>query len=376
MKRIIFVLPVILLTLQSLAQLKQEIFPPTNLRNGSDYLPSHVDLIWTPPADWQPSRVDRWFEYDRGIYVGGGIGSCPGCPVEIAIRWDSNYFNNYNAVYLTKIRYLLLEAALDHALRVYQSYYGVFDTLFDYPLQQNLVYFQFDTLEFSPITIDKSRELWVGLWVSDMAPGYPLSFGIGPYPQIEGYGNMIKLNPNGNWQTLTEINPELNYTWQLGAYIETPNDAVFYPVFNVFRSIDEQPFEKIHEGEIYDTIFHDDMNEPAQFVVKYYVNSVYKDDSSISSDTLAIWLVNVPENMRNDRVIIYPNPAKDVVTIHSVNNRINSLSLINTKGETVLIKKPGTEKTTLDVSDLPDSFYVVKINTIEGISNSKLLIIK
>jgi hypothetical protein len=86
--------------------------------------------------------------------------------------------------------------------------------------------------------------------------------------------------------------------------------------------------------------------------------------------------VNVPENMRNDRVIIYPNPAKDMVTIQSVNNRINSLSLINTKGETVLIKKPGTEKTTLDVSDLPDSFYVVKINTIEGISNSKLLIIK
>jgi hypothetical protein len=287
MKRIIFVLPVILLTLQSLAQLKQEIFPPTNLRNGSDYLPAHVDLIWTPPTDWQPSRVDRWFEYDRGIYTGDALGSCGGCPAEVAIRWDSNYFSNYYTVYLTKIRYVLTESTLDYALRVFQYANGVFDTLFDYQLQNNLEYFQFDTLEFSPITIDKSKELWVDLWVSDLE-GYPLATGVGPYPLLEGYGNLIKLNPSGSWQRLTEINPDLKYSWQLGAYIETSYDIVSYPVFHVFRSIDEQPFEKIHAGDIYDTIYHDDISEPAEFVIKYFVKSVDEEGASVSSDTLAI----------------------------------------------------------------------------------------
>lgn len=360
--------------ISSPAQSLLDYSPPTNIRNASDYLPGHVDLIWSPPDGWIPSRVDRWFEYDLGIYSGNAIGSCPGCPVEIAIRWDSGFFNNYNAVYLTKIRYVLRESALDHALRVYEVANGIFDTLFNYPLQNNLVYYRFDTTEFSPITIDKSKELWVGLWVSDMGPGYPLAAGFSP--AVDGYSNMIKMNPDGEWETLLEINPELDYPWNIGAYIETPNEVIHYPVFGVYRSIDDQPFEKIHEGDIYDTIFHDDITDPVEFSIRYYVNSVYGNGTLVPSDTLEIWTVDILEIDKSADIKVFPNPAVDWVTVKSENGIIRSVSLINNEGKDVLNKFADNEMIELDVSGIPDSFYILKTVTSKGIFTSKLLIIK
>jgi hypothetical protein len=371
MKRFIFSLPALIFICFSLSgQVKSEFSPPTNIRNLTNLLPYQADLIWTPPPGWVRSPVDRWFDYDRGIYGGNGIGSCPGCPVEIAIRWDSNYFSDYSSIYLTKIRFVLNEAALDHALRVYQVQNTYWDTLFNYPLENNLVYHRFDTLEFSPISVDISKELWVGLWVSDMWPGYPLAVGLPPV--IDGYGNLIKF---GNWETLMDINPELEYPWNIGAYFITSDDEVNYPVFNVYRSVNEQPFEKIHEGNFYDTVYHDFLGSISPDFIQYYVTSVYEDGESEPSDTLTYSFVTNPEIPRPDNIKVSPNPAKDRVSINSGNGKIKSLSLINTKGEVVLEKFFNTEKVQLNLSAIPSSFYILKVITEDGVFTSKLLIV-
>jgi hypothetical protein len=151
-----------------------------------------VDLKWTPPDGWKPSPVDRWFDYDLGIYGGDAFGSCQGCPVEIAIKWDSAYFNFYDSVYISKIRFVITEPPLDHALRVFQVSGQIFDTLLNYPLEENLVYSRFNTLEFGPIPVEISKELWVSLWISDLGPGYPMA--VTWIPDVaEGYSNLIKV---------------------------------------------------------------------------------------------------------------------------------------------------------------------------------------
>ena len=375
MKRFIFSLPVLLLLCFSLTgQDKSEYDRPTNLRNLTDLMPFQADLIWTPPAGWIRSPVDRWFDYDRGIISDNALGSCPGCPVEVAIRWDSNYFSDYSSLHLTKIRFVLHEAALDHALRVYQVQKSDFDTLFNYPLENNLVYHRFDTLEFSPISIDISKELWVGLWVSDLGPGYPLAAGIPP--GFDGYGNMIKIYNYGYWQTLLDISPEFDFPWSIGAYFITSDDEVNYPVFNVYRALNEQPFEKIHEGNFYDTVYHDYIGNISPDLIQYYVTSVYKDGESEPSDTLTYSFVTYPEIIQQNKIKISPNPAKDKVSIDSGNGKIKSLALINNKGEAVLEKHFNTEKVQLDLSGIPSSFYILKVITEDGVFTSKLLIVK
>jgi hypothetical protein len=347
---------------------------PVNLRNGSDNLPNQVDLIWTPPEGWVPSPVDRWFEYDLGIYGDDGIGSCPGCPVEIAIRWDSNYFELYDSVYITKIRYVIREAPLDHALRIYQVSGEVFDTLLNYPLVENLVYFRFDTLEFDPIPVDISKELWVSLWISDLGPGFPIAVTWLP-ELVDGYSNMIKIYDYGYWETFLEMSG-LSYSWNMGAYLETPNDSVIYPVFNLYRALDDQPFEKIHEGNLYDTIFHNYIQDLDANSVRYFVTCVYEDGESEPSDTLAISLVNTPEIVQKNNIKVFPNPAVNKMTIESGEGKIISVSLINNEGSEVFYKNVDDERITLDISQISSSFYVLKTLTTKGIFTSKLLILK
>jgi hypothetical protein len=364
----------LLLCFSLTGQDKTDYQPPTNVHNGSDNLPNQVDLIWTPPSGWIPSPVDRWYDYDRGIYGGNAIGSCPGCPVEVAIRWEANHFELYDSLYISKIRYVIRESALDHALRVYQVENELFDTLLNYPLEEDLVYYVFDTMEFAPIPLDISKELWVGLWVSDLGPGFPLA--VGNSPVINGYGNMVKIYDYGYWQTLMELNPDFDWPWNIGAYLETPNDSIIYPVFNVYRAIDDQPFEKIHEGYCFDTVYHDYINNLEPDKLHYYVTCVYEDGESMPSDTLHVSLVNTPEIVQHNKIKVFPNPATDRVMIESGNGKIKSLSLINNEGEEILNKITDSERVELDISKIPGSFYILKTITSDGVFTSKLLIVK
>ena len=91
--------------------------PPSNLRYDPQSVWWQVDdlvkLLWTPPDGWVPSAIDKWIDWDLGIWDGNSIGSCMDCPWEAAARWDAAQISMYDSVYLTKIRYLLI-AELRH----------------------------------------------------------------------------------------------------------------------------------------------------------------------------------------------------------------------------------------------------------------------
>jgi hypothetical protein len=348
--------------------------PPSNLRYSSEHFPWQVDLKWTPPAGWIHSAVDMWYDYDHGIYGGNAIGSCPGCPVEAAIRWDANYFNWYDTVYISKIRYVLREPDIDYALRIYEVMEDSFDTLLNYPLLENLVYEQFDTLSFNPILINTSEELWVSMWISSLGPGYPLA--VGRAPAIIGYSNMIKLNPAGEWETLTDVNPDLDYPLNIGAYLETPNDTTIYPLFNIYRAIDDGPFEKITAEPCLDSIYFDNIGydlDPSHLY--YYITCVYADGESEPSDILDVSFVNIPES-KESAFKIFPNPATDHVSLESVKGKIKSLSLIDSYGRLVMEKIVGDKRIDLDISSLNGSIYIIKIITEEGMYTSKLMVVR
>lgn len=374
MKSFIISLPVFLVFSFILtAQDKTDHLPPTNVRYSTDHLPNQVDVIWTPPEGWAPSPVDRWFDWDLGIWDGNSLGSCMDCPAEAGSKWDAAMFSMYDTVYLTKIRYLLVEPQIHYALKVYQGTPESFDTLLVHPLEDSLVYNTFDTLNLDPVLLDISKDLWLVIWVNSLASGYPLP--LGPSPAMIGYGNL--LNWGAGWDTLTSINPDIDCNWSIGGYLETPHDTVKYPLFNVYRSIDGQPYEKITESLFLDTIFYDFLGydlDPSHLY--YYVTCVYEGGESEPSDTLHVSLVNTPEIVQHNKIKVYPNPASDRVMIESGNGKIKSLSLINSKGDVILEKFFNTEKVSLDLSDIASSFYFLKVITADRVYTSKLLIVK
>ena len=371
MKRFIISLACfLLLSISLFSQDNRDFQPPTNLRYVPQHLPRQVDLLWTPPPGWSPSPVDKWINWDLGLWDGNALGSCLDCPAEAGSKWDAAIICMYDTVYLTKIRYVLTEPTIHYALKVYQGTPGSFDTLLVYPLEDSLIYNTFDTLNLEPIPLDTSKGLWLVYWVNSLASGFPLPLGINP--AMIGYGNL--LNWGNGWDTLTSINPELDYNWSIGGFLETPNDTIIYPLFNIYRAVDNEPYEMINQAPFLDTIYYDYIgNDLDPSHLYYYVTCVYEDGESEPSDTLHISFVNTQE-IKIQKVNIFPNPATDKVTIESGQGKIKSVSLLNLNGDILFEKILNDERVVIDIEGFHSSLYLIKIITVEGVYSSKIII--
>ena len=353
-----------------IGQSLQDPQPPTNARYDAQHLPWQVDLMWTPPPGWIHSAIDRWYEWDQGIASGYGIGSSYFW-AEAAARWDAAQLNMYDEVYLTKIRYYLLEPGIDYTLLVFQGTPpGYLDTLLYHPLQLNLTYNTFDTMDLDPIPVDITKDLWIGYHVSSMAPGFPLP--VGNWPEINGYGNMLRWEGN-NWSTLTSVNPELRCNWSIGGYLETPNDTTIYPLFNIYRAVDEGSFELLNEEPYLDTIYYDNIYDLSASHIYYYITSVYEDGESDPSNIVEISFVGT-EEISWQRARVYPNPAKEKVFIDSGNDRVKTIFIIDLQGKILLKTSSEDQKIELNTSRLKPSVYFIKVVTEGEVFTSKLMI--
>jgi hypothetical protein len=70
---------------------------------------------------------------------------------------------------------------------------------------------------------------------------------------------------------------------------------------------------------------------------------------------------------------VYPNPAKDIVTIQS-SFKVREIEIHNALGQVVLRKQGSQNIETIDVSNLQSGTYIVRIKTQRGFANKKILI--
>ena len=83
------------------------------------------------------------------------------------------------------------------------------------------------------------------------------------------------------------------------------------------------------------------------------------DNSLAENWTYSSYYENVDENPSNSSVIVFPNPANSYIKIKS-DNEIVSAEIYDLTGKTVL----RTTDDSIDVSALPDGFYLLKVNTL------------
>ncbi len=82
------------------------------------------------------------------------------------------------------------------------------------------------------------------------------------------------------------------------------------------------------------------------------------------------------ENIMEDNISVYPNPAADLVFVNS-NEQINRLTIIDMAGKTIMeINNSDLFVDGIDVSQLPAGMYVLRIETINAINNQQIIISK
>jgi hypothetical protein len=78
----------------------------------------------------------------------------------------------------------------------------------------------------------------------------------------------------------------------------------------------------------------------------------------------------------NDRsqLIIYPNPASDMLFIESAEEKIESIIIFDSKGEEVTRRQGDREKAVIRVDGLEPGIYLVRVETESGVVGRKVVV--
>ena len=112
----------------------------------------------------------------------------------------------------------------------------------------------------------------------------------------------------------------------------------------------------------------------------YYVTSNFNDSQSNTflcespSDTLPVdVIIGIPQ-LDKGRVMVYPNPATEVVNVKS-EVTINTIEVVNFVGQAVSTMTTVDSKTAkINVASLRSGVYFVKITTPEGLYTTKITV--
>lgn len=112
----------------------------------------------------------------------------------------------------------------------------------------------------------------------------------------------------------------------------------------------------------------------------YTVILTYKNDcgSSIITQVVDTETTSVKESNTTTNLKVYPNPAKDILTIAiPENTHAKSVQLINVLGQVTYAKTlEGVSNLSIDVSTMNKGVYILKVATSQGITTRKVLITK
>jgi len=333
-----------------------------------EYLPYMERLLhWQPPLGIYYEEWMRWCDTTNYDAVGNGSN----IQFQAAAKWTPQQLNNCN-LKLHAVRFFPCEENAQYTVKVWQGS----------PPQQvyqqnvtNPAIGQWNTVELNPpFSIDTSKDLMVGYYISTTT-GWPA--GVDNGPAIDGFGNLFYLS--GEWQTLLEVNPELDYNWNIEALLKcTSPYTPYYSHTNIYRS--ESPnatFQKVDETTNY-TWYVDETALP-------WVNYCYQVTAvwDLNSDTCESSYLNtacdqfiplVTDIENPPKIKVFPNPADDLLIISS-DDEIKCLEMYNSIGVPVFHIKYHGKNQGIPVKQFPPGMYLLRIDSGAGEYFGKVLIV-
>lgn len=179
--------------------------------------------------------------------------------------------------------------------------------------------------------------------------------------------------PAGN-ATLTFYAWGIDPDWaaeHLGIFVSTeemPTDNTF-PVDNF-----TQVFEQVTTGDQiqYTVDLSSYAGQSIYIAFRHYnITDMYAlclDDINVTAGATGIEDINATAN-------VYPNPAQDVVNVNAA-SQISNIELFNIAGQKVSTFNVNNTTTQIDVTELANGIYFLKINTEDGMITKKINVVK
>jgi Leucine-rich repeat (LRR) protein len=245
--------------------------PPTDLYATVDD-ENDVSLFWSEPNTGEPTYL-HWDSGENEDSFGNFLG-----PVTwtFAAKYDPIHIQNYDGWEVKKIKFWAMSPLATVKIKVMTGPDATEVYSQDVPAINPNNWTEINLI--TPVTIDASTELWIGVYIDMPVPGGAIGTDNGP--AIDGYGDMYYFL--GNWYH------DFNTNWNIHAYIENPADRGSESLlgYNLFRND-----EKLNDETIGNTSYVD-MNL-LNGTYDYYVTAVYEDGESDPSNTIEV-LINQP----------------------------------------------------------------------------------
>jgi hypothetical protein len=187
--------------------------PATNLVYDED----QCRFTWSAPeGNWPISinideEIFQWCDNynDQSIGTGGPV------EFDVAAVWTPGYLNAYDEgdLYLKSLDFYPGESTASYTVMIWTGTSSESPDMLIYSKEVT----DFATDEWNTVILEDSilvdiqHYLWIGYHVNTPT-GYPA--GVDNGPAIDGLGNMMNF---GGWQTLLEINPDLDCNWNIKA---------------------------------------------------------------------------------------------------------------------------------------------------------------
>lgn len=123
------------------------------------------------------------------------------------------------------------------------------------------------------------------------------------------------------------------------------------------------------------TKFEDFYNDSVPYM--YHCHMLTHEDDGMMGQ----FIVNSPpdaglnESSVDDEIVIYPNPANDVVTI-TISHTNSNIKLMDQTGRVIFTKKSTQKKTELNISELPNGTYSILVQNDTKVYRNKLVVVR
>ncbi|NLK49496.1 MAG: T9SS type A sorting domain-containing protein [Candidatus Cloacimonetes bacterium] len=176
-----------------------------------------ISINWSAPT----AGFGGWLHYDDG-FNHTCIGTNDVADFDVAIRFPASALAEYAGQSLHAVKAWSVQDG-SFSIRVWTGGTAAApDQLVrDQPFTPALDVYNTVMLA-NPVTITGTEELWFG-YRCDVTSGYPAGCDEGP--ATDGLGNMMFFN--GEWATLLQLAPSLNYNWNIQGYVgyDAPSSA-------------------------------------------------------------------------------------------------------------------------------------------------------
>jgi hypothetical protein len=307
--------------------------------------------------------------YNPQYNYSNSVGTGSQVEFDVAHFWTPEMISDYEGKYITAVEFFPAEPQATYSIRIWEgdSANLVYEQAVTNPLMSQWNEVCLDTVH----PVDITQNLWIGYHVDAMT-GYPA--GVDDGPSFDGFGNMMYFE--GQWSTLKEINPELDFNWLIDAYVN-----VDYPMQcsnNIYKKVGDGLYTLIAKvaSDEYDEYYTDTEVDLTQLncykVTNYTIQHLDTCESEQYGESCVL-PVTIQEPFIDDDLQIFPNPASDEIFINS-SSEINEIQMIDVTGRIIFIERNLKPESKIDVSLLNEGIYLIKISFNDKLAFRKVLI--